>query len=111
MADRRIKFYTDEHVARSVVTGLRRRGVDVLTVSEAAMRGAADREHLLFAADQGRVIFTQDDDFLRLHAQGISHSGIAYVHQRTPIGDVIRGLMLIYQTLDPAEMDNHVEFL
>jgi len=37
--------------------------------------------------------------------------GIAYVHQRTPIGDVIRGLMLIYQTLDPAEMDNHVEFL
>ncbi len=29
-----IKFYMDEHVAKSVTEGLRRRGVDVVTVQE-----------------------------------------------------------------------------
>lgn len=73
-----IAFYTDEHVGRSVAIGLRRRGVDMLTVPEADMRGATDIEHLKFAAREGRVLFTQDDDFLRLHAKGIRHSGIVY---------------------------------
>jgi predicted nuclease of predicted toxin-antitoxin system len=75
MSDK-IKHYTDEHIARAVVRGLRRRGVDVQTVSEAGMLGATDEEHLRFATEQQRVVFTQDDDFLRLHADGISHHGI-----------------------------------
>jgi hypothetical protein len=37
-----IRFYTDEHVPRAVVRGLRARGVDVSTVAEADMLGAAD---------------------------------------------------------------------
>jgi len=109
--DEKIKFYMDEHVPTAVVTGLRLRGVDVLTTQEAGMLGASDEEHLALAASNGRVIFTQDDDLLRLHAMGIGHAGIAYVHQRTTIGDIIRGLMLIYQVLEPNDMQNHVEFL
>lgn len=42
----RISFYTDEHVARAVVRGLRHRGVDVLTVPEAGLLGAMDEEHV-----------------------------------------------------------------
>lgn len=106
-----IKFYTDEHVGRSVVVALRRRGVDVLTVPEAGMRGAADIEHLEFAASLGRALFTQDDDFLRLHGQGLRHSGIVYAHQRTSIGEIVRGLMLIYHVMSSADMKDHVEFL
>lgn len=41
-----IKFYADEHVARSVVGGLCRRGVDVLTVVEAGMQCDVDLPHL-----------------------------------------------------------------
>jgi uncharacterized membrane protein len=55
-----------------------------------------------------RIIFTQDSDFLRLHATGISHSGIVYAHQKTPVGGIIRGLMLIYKVLDTNDMKNHV---
>jgi hypothetical protein len=106
-----IKFYTDEHVARSVAVGLRRRGVDVLTMPEANMRGASDADHLRLAAEQARVLFTQDDDFLQLHAEGVFHRGIVYAKQRTPIGDIIRGLMLIYHVMSPADMQEHVEFL
>jgi predicted nuclease of predicted toxin-antitoxin system len=54
----RIKFYTDEHVLRAVVRGLRERGIDTLTVSEAGMLGAGDEEHLLFARREGLVLFT-----------------------------------------------------
>ena len=91
----RVKFYLDEHVHPAVAAGLRRRGIDVLTTQEAGMRSASDRDHLALAARSGRVIFTQDDDFLRLHASGETHAGIVYVRQQTPIGHVVRGLLLI----------------
>lgn len=106
-----VRFYTDEHVGRAVVNGLRQRGVDVLTVQEAGTLGASDEEHLARARTEGRVIFTQDDDFLRLYAAEVEHAGIVYAPQGTSIGDIIRGLMLIYQVLDSEDMEGHVEFL
>ena len=75
----RVKFYLDEHVNLAVASGLRRRDIDVLTTQEADMLGVSDEEHLILATNQGRVLFTQDDDFLRLHAQNIDHPGIVYV--------------------------------
>ena len=107
----KIRFYTDEHVAKAVVRGLRQRGVDVRTVSEAGMLGASDQEHLALARKEGRVIFTQDDDFLRLHAAGAEHAGIVYAPQPTSIGEIIYGLMLIYQVLDAEDMKGQVEYL
>ena len=75
------KFYADECVTKAVIRGLQQRGADVLTVAEAGMLGATDEEHLAFAFAQERVIFTQDDDFLRLHAAGVEHAGIVYASQ------------------------------
>ena len=98
-------------MAKAVIRGLRQRGVEVLTVPEAGMLGASDEEHLQRALAEGRVIFTQDDDFLRLHASGLEHAGIAYIPQNASIATVIRGLMLIYQVLDAEEMRGHVEYL
>jgi predicted nuclease of predicted toxin-antitoxin system len=107
----RVKFYLDEHVHPAVAAGLRRRDVDVLTMREAEMRSATDIEHLGLAMRTERVMFTQDDDFLRLHAQGKTHAGIVYVRQQTPIGQIVRGLLLIYQLLSADEMQNRLEFL
>jgi uncharacterized protein with PIN domain len=107
----RIRYYTDEHVAKAVIRGLRRRGVDVLTAPEADMLGASDEAHLRFAAENGRVLFTQDDDFTRLSAQGLNHAGIVYAHQRKSIGTIVSGLMLMHQIITPVEMRNRVEFL
>lgn len=85
----KIKYYSDENVSSTIVHGLRIRGVEVLTVQEADMLGASDEAHLEFVTRKNLVLFTQDADFLRLHAQGIKHSGIVYAHQRMPIGDII----------------------
>ncbi len=45
----KVRFYTDEHVAKTVVHGLRQRGVDVLTVPDAKLLSATDEEHLVRA--------------------------------------------------------------
>jgi predicted nuclease of predicted toxin-antitoxin system len=101
----------DEHIPAAVVAGLRRRGINVLTSVEAGMLGAADEAQLALATRQRRVLFTQDDDFLSLHAAGIDHMGIVYVQQGASIGYMVRSLHLIFQLLSLEEMANHVEFL
>jgi hypothetical protein len=106
-----IKYSVDEHVPRAVTEGLRRRGVDVLTAQEAKLVGATDEEHLAFAVREGRVIFTQDADFLRMHAAAWPHRGIVYASQQTSIGALVRGLMLIHDLMSPDEMAGHIEFL
>jgi uncharacterized protein with PIN domain len=106
-----IRFYTDEHVARAVTTGLRLRGANVLTVPDAGTLGASDEQHLAFALAERRVIFTQDDDFLRLAAQDLAHAGIVCASQHTPIGSIVRDLLLIYHVLTAEEMIGAVEFL
>jgi hypothetical protein len=58
-----------------------------------------------------RTIFTQDDDFLLLHAAGNEHAGVVYAHQGKKIGALIAGLMLIYQVLEGEDMINHVEYV
>jgi len=107
----RIRFYMDEHVPAAISQGLRRRGVDVLTTQDAGMRSASDDEQLAFALSQGRVVFTQDADFLRLHAAGARHAGIVYAQQGVSIGAVIRKLMLIVEALDLDDMTDHIEFV
>ncbi len=107
----KVRYYVDEHVSKAVIHGLRQRGVDVLTVPEAGMLGAADEEHLKLARNECRVLFTQDDDFLRLSARGVEHSGIVYAPQGKTVSEILFGLMLIYQVLDSQEMRGQVEFL
>ncbi len=107
----KIRFYLDEHIPRAVVQGLRERGVDITTVGEAGLLSALDAAHMQRAHDEQRVIFTQDSDFLRLHAAGHPHCGIVYAPQGISIGETIHGLMLLYQVLDADEMEEHVEFL
>ncbi len=106
-----VKFYLDEHVHPAIAAGLRRRGVEVLTSQEAQMLGVPDKSHLTLAQNEGYVIFTQDIDFLRLHAAGEKHAGIVYARQKTPVGYIVRGLMLIYEVLSAEDMIGHIEFL
>ena len=70
-----------------LASGLRARGVDVLTAEEAQMRGAPDEQHLEFAAAQNRVLYSYNRrDFARIHrdwvAGGRSHAGIVLLTNR-----------------------------
>jgi predicted nuclease of predicted toxin-antitoxin system len=107
-----IRFHLDEHVPSAVAIGLRRRGIDVTTTSDAGLAGAGDQQHVAFARSQGRVIVTHDDDFLVLNSQGIAHAGIAYCHQGSrSTGELLRLLLVLNECLTSKEMENRVEFL
>lgn len=106
-----IRFYVDEHIAHSVVAGLRRRGIDVMTTDQAGLRGATDERQLRQANEQHLVLVTKDDDFLRLHAEGVRHSGIVFIPAQATIGTIVQGLVLIHSVLDAEVLQNHVEFL
>jgi hypothetical protein len=77
-----LRFYTDTHIARAVAEQLRAHGVDIVRCEEVGLAEASDLEHLDYATQQGRVMITQDKDFLRLHSewqqQNKSHAGIMF---------------------------------
>jgi predicted nuclease of predicted toxin-antitoxin system len=109
---RTIRFHLDEHAALAIAEGLQRRGIDVTTTPGAGLVGASDDEQLAYIRSQGRVIFTEDADFLRLHSAGEPHPGITCCKQQSrSIGDIIRALVLVWEYLDPFDMQNRVEFL
>lgn len=109
---RTIRFHLDENCHRAIADSLIRRGVDVTTTPEAGLLSATDEQQAAHCLAQGRVLFTQDRDFLRLHAAGVPHAGIAYCDKDTRgIGDIIQGLVLIWELLEPEEMVNRVEYL
>lgn len=107
-----IRFHLDENVDPAIANGLRRRGVDTSTSHETGLLEASDEQQLAFALDQGRVLVTHDRDFLAMLKPGAEYAGIAYCHpELRSIGQIISGLMLIYDCLTPDAMRNHVEFL
>jgi hypothetical protein len=91
---------------------LRRRGADATTTAEAGLLTATDDQQLAHALATGRVLVTQDRDILRLNSQGVPHAGVAYCDKNTrTVGQMIQGLVLIWEILTPEEIAGRVEFL
>jgi predicted nuclease of predicted toxin-antitoxin system len=109
---RTIRFHLDENCNLAIADGLRRRGIDVTTTPEAGLLSATDEVQAAYALAEGRVIVTQDQDFLRLNAAGVPHAGIAYCRKDTQsIGEMISGLAQVWERLKPEAMVGRVQFL
>lgn len=107
-----LRFHLDESVALAVAIGLKRRGIEVTTAATTGLLSAIDEKHLKFAHGQNSVLVTHDFDFLVLATTGIPHAGIVYCHpQKRSIGQIIAGLELLSDCLEPAQMVARVEFL
>jgi len=109
-------LYMDHHVPGPVTHGLRKRGVQVLTAFEDGRANAPDNELLARAMELGRIVFTQDDDFLVLadqwNKEGRHFAGIVYAHQlRVTIGQIIADLRLIVEAVTADEIRDIVLFL
>ena len=109
---RTIRFHLDENCSRAIADGLRRFGFDVTTTPEVGLLAATDEEQTAHALTAGRVIFTRDEDFLRINALAMAHAGIAYCRiDSRSVGEIVDRLRLIWEVLEPDEMINRVEFL
>jgi hypothetical protein len=112
------KLYFDEDsLDRDLVRALRARGVDVTTALDASMMGRGDEAHLLFATNQGRVLYSFNrGDFFRLHAQyaaeGRPHAGILLARQQYySVGEQLRRVLKVMALRTAADMCDRVEFL
>ena len=108
-----MKIYADENVERSIVEGLRRRRIEVVSARELGYIGKPDEFHIEKASEIKAVILTHDVDFLRI-ASGpdIHHGGIIFSHPKNvSIGQCIRGVELIAKILTDKDTENHIEFL
>jgi hypothetical protein len=102
----------DEHIPYPVVKGLRRRGLDVITVQEMGLSSAEDKTIMDRAREEGRVIYTRNGDFLRLHHAGFKHAGIFYHHAMAySIGEAIRKVMTSCELFAAEEIRNQIKFL
>ncbi|MFW0860320.1 MAG: DUF5615 family PIN-like protein [Dehalococcoidia bacterium] len=102
----------DEHVPYPIVEGLRRRGIDIVTVQEIGLASTRDEIIMARAREEGRIIYTRDADFLRHSRGGHKHSGIFYHHPLTySIGEAIQKVALACEVLSAEEMENQVMFL
>lgn len=111
-----VTFYMDHHVPRAITTGLRLRGVDVLTAYEDQAHQLADPELLDRTTGLGRALFSRDDDLLaeavRRQRSGIRFYGVIFAHQlRVSIGQCIDDLETIAKAAEPEDVINQIVFL
>jgi len=111
-----VPIYTDVHIPHAITFELRLRGVDILTAQEDAASQWDDSRLLDRAFSLGRVLVTQDTDFLieatRRQKNAIPFAGIIYAPQlEMTIGQCVRDLELIARATDPEDWVNWVEFL
>lgn len=111
-----IRLYMDVHVKRVIVEQLRLRGIDVLTAQEDGRTEADDAVLLERAGELGRLLFTQDQDFLRIAAQKQKDAkpfvSILYAPQLgISIGQCVEDLELIALAGAPEDFANQVKRL
>lgn len=104
-----LKFYTDTHIAKAVAIQLRNRGVDIIRCEEVNMAEAEDIEHLEYATREGRVIISNDEDFLALDAiwreQGKTHAGIMHCRAQgeIAIGIIVKKCIALHENIVSKE--------
>ena len=103
-----IRFYLDENLSPQILNQLRLHGIDVIR----GPLGADDPEHLDRAMAMGRVVCTEDEDFLKLAAAGIEHAGIIKGEQDNhSIGDWVKFLQFAHVACTAEEMRNNIEYM
>jgi len=95
-----------------IALALRAYGVEISTTADQGLRAADDDEHFAFAHAEGRVIVTDDIDFLRIASLTTDHPGVVFCRRsKHTIGEIIQFLLLIHGVYAPDEMPGRVEYL
>jgi hypothetical protein len=109
-----LRVYMDVHVPSAISDGLRMRGVNVLTAQEDGYDKAVDEALLRRAPSLSRLLFTQDEDLLRIASacqqDGTHFEGVLYAHQLSAgIGTIVQDLAIVLNSAE--ELANRVTYL
>lgn len=111
-----LPYYFDQHAPGPVASGLHRQGIDVISAEQDGHKGIADESILDRATSLGRIVVTNDSDFLTIAARwrrnGRHFAGLAYyADQNTPHGKLMEDLILIAELYSAEEMIDRIEYL
>lgn len=108
-----IRYHLDENLHHAIATGLRRRGIDITTTSDAGLVGTTDESQLNYAIQNHRILVTSDTDFLRIHSQSEFHFGIVYIRSElsSKTGLIIRFLEQLWNDKEPSELVQQLLFV
>lgn len=113
-----IRLLADENFNGKIVRGLRREipDVDIVRVQDTAIYQASDPKVLEWAAQQNRILLSQDVETMPMFAKqrlaaGLSMPGVFIVRDALPIGQVIEQLLMILGASEAEEWENLIVFL
>lgn len=91
---------------------LRRRGIDAKAARDVRMLRTGDPEQLRFAAEAGRVLWTEDSDFTEPSLFSFELSGIAYFpNSNLGVGYAVEALQDLYRNETAENMKNSLRYL
>ena len=110
----RLSFLADEHVPSVFTSVLEANGHEVVRVTDHIGQRSVDEGILRLGNEEGRVVLTNDRDFVDL-ATSVDHAGIVVYTDRTlligdPLGST-EAISAIDRFYSPAEIRNTVEWL
>lgn len=111
-----VGLYMDVHVPLSLVRGLRRRGVDVLTAQEDGANRFSDPDLLRRARELRRILFSQDEDLIveavRCQRSGEPFATVVFARQLdVSIGRCVSELEILASAATAEDAEGHVLFL
>lgn len=111
-------FVADEGFNRNILRGVLSHDptIAIVRVQDVGMSGAPDPEILEWAAQEGRIVLTHDKRTMRADAiarliAGLPMPGVIVVHQDTPEGRAIEGLLMMIGTTLESEWENQIRFI
>lgn len=111
-----LALYMDVHIPRAITRSLRGRGLDVLTSQEDGTTRLDDDALLARASELGRILFSQDQDLLRIAAEwqslGRAFPGVVFsLQQGVSLGILADDLELLLRCGLPEELQDSVIYL
>lgn len=108
-----LRFAADENFNNNILRGVERRhpDVDVVRIQDSPVSGGSDPEVLQWAADESRVVLTQDVNTMPFFANqrvkaGLRMPGIILVPQSCSMSEAIEDLALIATCSSTDELEN-----
>ena len=111
----RIRFQADADLKHAIVAGTLRRSasLDFRRAEAVPLEGLDDSVVLALAAEEGRVLVSHDVNTMEHHFQDFIQNqnspGLILIPQtKVSIGPAIDGLILLWEFLDAADLENRV---
>lgn len=111
----RIRFQADADLKHAIIAGTLRRAasIDFRRAEAVPLEGLEDPIVLALAAADGRVLVSHDVNTMESHFREFIRSqaspGIILIpQQRVSIGEAIESLVLVWEVVDSASLENRV---